>query len=475
MQALLVANLTTQLNAAQRLSVNAANEQKLGRALQAAVDKKTSPILVDKKTSPILAQPLSPASQASLNLEGEGGSENSDDDSSHDNSGPDDHLTFEQKLQQRKAAEDEDGQEDEDRQISSILTGGDGSFRFNCEGKLRTDGFEVLEKKIDNNTGKIVDRSLVFEVPNYSANVVHTESKINLQQLFDQSRQKHRICAKVLSVVHGRMVHFQRTNGWHNFRKRMLTASDASACIDREGEEWYVEAHHPFKTRDQLIKEKKQKSKPVKSPSTLPMRHGIANEPIAIDMLVKEWGVPMLMWKRKGRVKAIDFGLIEHKEHTFIGGSPDGITADGDLVEIKCPFSLEKRKQMKAGVVPLHHQLQIQCLLEVTGLDRCLYAVFRPVDQENGLDSKMCVTVVPRRQGWFSRIILPEARALMAEVSVANNDDLQTNDVSRFTYYTDGTFEGPKDIKHYTFKLSADKVAADVKRSGLLDINSASP
>jgi hypothetical protein len=54
--------------------------------------------------------------------------------------------------------------------------------------------------------------------------------------------------------------------------------------------------------------------------------------------------------------------------HAFFGASPDGITDDGIMLEIKCPL----RRKIN-GQVPLQYYYQIQGQLDVCGLDICDY------------------------------------------------------------------------------------------------------
>jgi putative phage-type endonuclease len=61
-----------------------------------------------------------------------------------------------------------------------------------------------------------------------------------------------------------------------------------------------------------------------------------------------------------------DFGLLPHPRLRWLAASPDGITNDGIMLEIKCP----KRRKI-TGVPPLYYWCQCQLQLEVTGLDYC--------------------------------------------------------------------------------------------------------
>ena len=57
-----------------------------------------------------------------------------------------------------------------------------------------------------------------------------------------------------------------------------------------------------------------------------------------------EWGIKYeeiatKIYEIDYNTKVIEFGLIQHPQLSFIGASPDGITQDGIMLEIKCPYS----------------------------------------------------------------------------------------------------------------------------------------
>jgi len=62
----------------------------------------------------------------------------------------------------------------------------------------------------------------------------------------------------------------------------------------------------------------------------------------------------------------LEFGLIFHPDVPFLAASPDGITVDGTMLEIKCPTS----RQVSA-VPPLWYFQQMLMQLECCGLDTC--------------------------------------------------------------------------------------------------------
>lgn len=92
--------------------------------------------------------------------------------------------------------------------------------------------------------------------------------------------------------------------------------------------------------------------------------HGHKWEPVALDHAAKS-----------NECEAFQVGLLVHPSLRWLGASPDGVLANGMLIEIKVPF----KRQVKAGnPVPLYYWIQMQIQMEVCNADSCLYYEFRP-------------------------------------------------------------------------------------------------
>jgi putative phage-type endonuclease len=62
-----------------------------------------------------------------------------------------------------------------------------------------------------------------------------------------------------------------------------------------------------------------------------------------------------------------EFGLLNHPRLKWLAASPDGITKEGVMIEIKCP----KSRKIKESEPPIHYWVQTQIQLEVCNLDVC--------------------------------------------------------------------------------------------------------
>lgn len=133
----------------------------------------------------------------------------------------------------------------------------------------------------------------------------------------------------------------QRSPEWFALRGNMLTASDAASAIGANF----------FKHPETLILEKCGLGRKFTGNSDT--ARGVRLEPIVRDM-----------YDARTNSKTHEIGLLVHPEHKWLGGSPDGVTEDGVLVEIKCPKKI-------SSSVPVYYMPQIQLLLEIMNLEEC--------------------------------------------------------------------------------------------------------
>lgn len=172
----------------------------------------------------------------------------------------------------------------------------------------------------------------------------------------------------------------QRSQAWLDLRDEMITASDIASAI----------GENRYESVDAFIKKKVMKTKWAGNAATA---HGTLLEPMVRD----------LYDARTGR-KSHEIGLVRHREHHWLGASPDGVTEDGLLIEIKCP--LTRKIEPK---VPKHYLPQVQLQLEITDLEECDFVQYRP-PKEEGSEPEFVVVRVVRDRSWFKQN-LPAMRA----------------------------------------------------------------
>jgi hypothetical protein len=179
----------------------------------------------------------------------------------------------------------------------------------------------------------------------------------------------------------------QRTMEWYTYRHNLITASNAYKAIETES------------TRNQLIFEK---CKPITMDMVMPNLTGIpiSNYPsldivkfaksddeleivnskvfLAVNINTPmHWGqryeqVSTMYYEMINNVTVGEYGCIPHKDHNFIGASPDGIVENreshlyGRMLEIK---NIVNRDITGIPLKPYWVQMQIQ--MEVCDLDKC--------------------------------------------------------------------------------------------------------
>ncbi len=134
----------------------------------------------------------------------------------------------------------------------------------------------------------------------------------------------------------------QKSPEWYEMRNTMLTASDWGTIL---GE------NHYSNSNEVLLKK--------------------CGEDKFITNSAMQWGnkyedVAVLIYKYRNNVDVLEFGCLRHPFLPFLGASPDGITPDGIMLEIKCPVS-----RKITGIPPSYYWCQVQGQLEVCELDRC--------------------------------------------------------------------------------------------------------
>ena len=144
----------------------------------------------------------------------------------------------------------------------------------------------------------------------------------------------------------------QRTTEWYQFRHNLLTASDIGKVMGTDS------------ALNSIIHEK-----------CAPLRHhDPLNEYVNIHSPM-HWGqkyepVTVLVYENMYHTKIHDYGCIQHREHSCIGASPDGINEGnerhGRMLEIKNIVNREI-----TGIPLWKYWIQMQIQMEVCDLDDC--------------------------------------------------------------------------------------------------------
>lgn len=184
------------------------------------------------------------------------------------------------------------------------------------------------------------------------------------------------------------------TQKWHDFRHKILSASDISVVLDS----------NVYKPKDRLILEKRTK---YISDSNINTLHGQKFEPLAINF-----------FEKKFNCKVYECGLKIHPKYDFLGATPDGIfeyNNEISLLEVKCPL-----KRKIDGKISFNYFCQMQLQMEVWNINSCYFieTEFREYESQivnkkeeyykKGKDNKFIylnninIVKIPRDNEWFN-------------------------------------------------------------------------
>jgi putative phage-type endonuclease len=165
----------------------------------------------------------------------------------------------------------------------------------------------------------------------------------------------------------------QRSAEWFEKRKNHITASVmASIC-----------KANPYETRLSVLKRK------------------IGTEEGFEGNAATEWGnkyedEAILKYEQLQNERVLQFGLLEslNPGEEFLAGSPDGITASGKLIEVKCPF-----RRRPTHDVPVYYVYQVQFLMHILRLPVCDFIQYVPGNE--WLQDVLIVTRIKYDEAFF--------------------------------------------------------------------------
>ena len=178
----------------------------------------------------------------------------------------------------------------------------------------------------------------------------------------------------------------QRSNAWLEMRGKMLTASDAGTAL----------GVNPYETPNDFILKKCGHSDFKGNAAT---EHGNKFEDEARDLYCERYGEV-----------SHEIGLYQHPVYPWLGGSPDGLTESGKLIEIKCPL-----RRKISNEVPIYYMAQVQLLLEILNLEEAVFIQYKPSSLTWPQPYEFVVTNVIRDREWWNES-LPKLHCIWDKV-----------------------------------------------------------
>ena len=237
-------------------------------------------------------------------------------------------------------------------------------------------GYDILKNTNSKDLEHVSELILIY-IPHLYDNKYH---KYFYKEIIEQilsnhfhlynSKYKFKLTDKSIDYIYNRLEELklkpqqeQRSESWYAKRYNSIGASEVASIFNKS----------PFCTLKKYT-EKKSLKPTVNTGLTFNKfcHHGVKYEPI----------VQQLYCIREN-VGITEFGSIDHEKYSFISASPDGITTEGTMLEIKCPYSREI-----IGIPPIYYWYQMQQQLDVCMLNKCDFIECKITEYDNLNDFK---------------------------------------------------------------------------------------
>ena len=192
----------------------------------------------------------------------------------------------------------------------------------------------------------------------------------------------------------------QRTAEWRAQRKLRLTGSRIGAILGQS----------PWQKPDDVIREmvREYHDQPSEFVTNPAVEHGNNNEQRAL-----------LCFMRKTGLQVDECGFFEYGDR--MGASPDGLTSDGGVLELKVPFGLRNQQeaQFKTLADQPHYHSQVMMEMLSAGRNHAYFAQYvAPKGDPLGFDyvpEQMSIERVELDQSWIDTV-LPELDAFYKQL-----------------------------------------------------------
>lgn len=168
----------------------------------------------------------------------------------------------------------------------------------------------------------------------------------------------------------------QKSPGWFKDRQTRVTASECSSCLYKTKEVYKgfyqqfpkarrikyndTKGLNPYMSREEYI---------IQKPSEFYGEHAFVDSDATLWGKKYEDAIVRLYSILTGVPKIHEFGLVGDLELPWLGASPDGITPDGTMLEIKVPFL----RKLNPNEIPIYYWIQTQIQMKCCNLEECDY------------------------------------------------------------------------------------------------------
>ena len=243
------------------------------------------------------------------------------------------------------------------------------------------------------------------------------------------------ILPKVLALMEvSKQQPAQRDPAWLMKRYGFITASEAASTlvltqheinlrdagiIDLPPEKKVGQVIPAYNTYAELLRKKCAPPSSEPTMGSVEMEWGVAYEHIVTELHQAFSGTDIHA-----------FNLIPHPTVPFLAASPDGVSSDGRMVEIKCPYS-----RMPTGKPKIQYWIQMQLQMECCDMEVCdfLDIVIREYGNREAYINDRYGNAETADDFIYSRTATGHPKGIMIE---RNIQDVQSGRIQRKYYYT---------------------------------------
>lgn len=195
-----------------------------------------------------------------------------------------------------------------------------------------------------------------------------------------------------MHVVNSAYQPAQRTPEWYTFRHGLITASNIWKALgsDANVNSLICEKCKPCQGRDRGNSVEGDEDMLLQMGQTKHVQMSQAQTSVNTQSTL-HWGVKYepisaMIYEMRNEIRLGEFGCIQHREHAFIGASPDGIVLSrssplyGRMLEIKNVVNREVN-----GIPSMPYWIQMQVQMEVCDLEECDFVetVFKECEEDD--------------------------------------------------------------------------------------------
>lgn len=218
----------------------------------------------------------------------------------------------------------------------------------------------------------------------------------------------------------------QRTPEWFAARQTRITASEAASCLFLSSKvcDNYIQQFNlnnfKYKNNNPLNPYETIEDYIIKKCSSFYGENVFKDNPATL------WGkkyeeVANRLYSKLNNTVVYEFGLVPHSRIKWLAASPDGITPDGVMLEIKCP----KSRKIDEAAPPLYYWVQTQIQLEVCDLDVCDFLECEIQELQN--EDEFCRKVLDGKQDLGIVLKLPDNGSIQNDGPKYVYPPLETN------------------------------------------------